>query len=367
MCGWVGCGLSLTGVAVGWPWHWQELRKSKIVKCKQQANVVAERLVLDAVRHPFIPRLYKTFRTEKKLYMLLELVQGGELFGILNRQRCLPAKSAAFYAACVLAALECLHMHSFLYRDVKPENVLMDAQGYAKLVDFGFAKRVPHSGRTYTLCGTPDYMAPELVMGRGYGRGADYWALGVLVYEMITGATPFSTVAAARQRRSEAAMEATGSDDAVADGGTAAVDGDGGAGEEDEEEDDDEGDPSLVVCKNVISRAVHFPKHIREVRYPPPRGSTCACVCMANVSLYPLRRLLLVLLVVWCSQDPTLKSSRRFVRALLAKDEVRRLGCRRTGVSEIKQHPFFASESPTPPPPSRAALTLTVSCRHRLG
>ena len=89
---------------------------------------------------------------------------------------------------------------------------------------------------------------------------------------------------------------------------------------------------------------------------------------MANICLYPLRRLLLVLLVVWCSQDPTLKSSRRFVRALLAKDEVRRLGCRRTGVSEIKQHPFFASESPTPIPHRRVrVLTLAVSCRHRLG
>ena len=151
----------------------------------------------------------------------------------------------------------------------------------SQLVDFGFAKRVPGSGRTYTLCGTPDYMSPELVMGRGYGRGADYWALGVLVYEMITGVTPFGV---GRQRgdsqHSATSLASSGSGDGGArvrdgrggeegegeEGGEGPHDGTAGAPDDQGHEDVEEADPSLAICKNVISKSVRFPTAVRQVR-----------------------------------------------------------------------------------------------------
>ena len=125
-------------------------------------------------------------------YMVLELALGGELFSVLanTEDGVISESSALFYSACVLSALECMHSKNILYRDMKPENMMLDSDGYIKVIDFGFAKEV--ADRTYTLCGTPEYLAPELVLGKGHGKGVDYWALGVLVYEMLVGYTPFA-------------------------------------------------------------------------------------------------------------------------------------------------------------------------------
>jgi len=103
------------------------------------------------------------------------------------KERC--CKTAKFYSGCVLLALEYLHRKKILYRDLKPENLLIDAEGYIRVVDFGFAKQV--ADRTYTVCGTPEYLAPELVSGKGYHKSVDYWALGILIYEMLCGYSPF--------------------------------------------------------------------------------------------------------------------------------------------------------------------------------
>lgn len=123
--------------------------------------------------------------------MLLEFIQGGELFNLLwNKGGYVSINSAIFYSSCVLSGLSYLHDRSICYRDLKPENLMIDKNGYIKIIDFGFAKEVVD--KTYTLCGTPEYLAPELVIGKGHNKGVDYWALGILIYEMLVGYSPFS-------------------------------------------------------------------------------------------------------------------------------------------------------------------------------
>lgn len=171
------------------------MRKGHIVAYKQQSNVISEKNVMVQAQHPFILQLVATMKDSTSLYMLMELCLGGELFNFLHCHptrdvEYIPNNHARFYAACVLDAFEYLHSRMIVYRDLKPENLLIDAEGYVKVVDFGFAK-VVHD-RTYTLCGTPEYLAPELVLGKGHGKGVDYWALGVLIYEMLVGYSPFA-------------------------------------------------------------------------------------------------------------------------------------------------------------------------------
>lgn len=170
------------------------LNKASVVAYKQQRNVVNEKSVMAQCSHPFLLKLYTTYKDATRLYLLIEFVQGGELFTYLHATPSspgrLPNDHARFYASHVLMALEYLHERCIVYRDLKPENLLIDPQGYLKVVDFGFAKVV--DDRTYTLCGTTEYLAPELVLGKGHNRGVDYWALGVLIYEMVVGHSPFA-------------------------------------------------------------------------------------------------------------------------------------------------------------------------------
>ncbi|GAB9464255.1 hypothetical protein Gpo141_00001692 [Globisporangium polare] len=153
-----------------------------------------EKNIMAQCNHPFILKLHQTYKDKNNLYLLIEFVQGGELFTYLhcspNSPGRLPNDHARFLASHVLMAIEYLHDRSIVYRDLKPENLLLDTQGYLKVVDFGFAKVV--EDRTYTLCGTPEYLAPELVLGKGHNKGVDYWALGILIYELVVGHSPFS-------------------------------------------------------------------------------------------------------------------------------------------------------------------------------
>lgn len=174
----------------------KQLLKSEVVEHKQQVNVMNEKNVMIQCKHPFVLRLFQTFKDPKKLYMLLEFVQGGELFSVLHPAHPprgvdgVPDHAAKFYAAGVILALEHLHNKDIAYRDMKPENCLIDKLGYPKLVDFGFAKII--ESKSFTLCGTPEYLAPELVLGRGHTKAVDYWALGILLFEMQAGYSPFS-------------------------------------------------------------------------------------------------------------------------------------------------------------------------------
>ena len=130
-----------------------------------------------------------TFKDEEEIYMLMELALGGELFSILRERVRFDEKQSCFYAACVQSAFAYLHDRSIVYRDLKPENLLFDSEGYLKVVDFGFAKKIVD--RTWTLCGTPEYLAPEIIANKGHNLGVDWWAIGILIYEMLVGYPPF--------------------------------------------------------------------------------------------------------------------------------------------------------------------------------
>jgi serine/threonine protein kinase len=182
-----------------------------VIKLKQVEHVRNERKALAAVLdYPFITNLVASFSDEKSLYMLvwlnlehdlenfrmltqfkLDYCPGGEIFSYLRRQRRFSEETSRFYAAEITMTIEFLHdIHGIAYRDLKPENILLDADGHIKLVDFGFAKQVDNR-ETYTLCGTPEYLAPEVIHNSGHGLAVDWWALGILIYEFLIGQPPF--------------------------------------------------------------------------------------------------------------------------------------------------------------------------------
>ncbi|KAH8671941.1 catalytic subunit of the PKA [Tricladium varicosporioides] len=165
------------------------LKKQQVVKMKQVEHTNDERRMLQEVKHPFLITLWGTFQDSKNLYMVMDFVEGGELFSLLRKSQRFPNPVAKFYAAEVTLALEYLHAKQIIYRDLKPENLLLDRHGHLKITDFGFAKRVPDI--TWTLCGTPDYLAPEVVSSKGYNKSVDWWSLGILIFEMLCGFTPF--------------------------------------------------------------------------------------------------------------------------------------------------------------------------------
>jgi hypothetical protein len=142
-------------------------RKRQLIHHNQVEGVIREIKVMGILDHPFILKLVNVFQDDKTIMMLLNLVQGGELYSVLKRHKnmMLPERDSKFYGSCILEGLHFMHYHSILYRDLKPENVLIDKDGYAVIVDLGFAKYV--TGKTFTLCGTPWYIAPEVILGRG--------------------------------------------------------------------------------------------------------------------------------------------------------------------------------------------------------
>ncbi|GAX28827.1 cGMP-dependent protein kinase 1 [Fistulifera solaris] len=165
--------------------------KYELIQDGQAKAVVQEKNIMATLRHPFLIRLVNSYQDESFVYMVMELIQGGELYNVIHTDDhdSLPEDQARFYGAGISEGLVFMHKRGFVYRDLKPENVLINAHGYPVIIDFGFAKCV--TDKTYTLCGTPLYLAPEVILNRGHNWGADHWSMGVLFYEMITGGTPF--------------------------------------------------------------------------------------------------------------------------------------------------------------------------------
>lgn len=228
------------------------INKKYVQKTRTQAQLRREVLVLGEVDNPFLMHLVKTFRDARRVYFLIEPLLGGELFSHLADVNNFTEDRARFYAACVLMGLSCLHEKGIIYRDLKLENLLLDRKGYVKIVDFGFAKKLKQNELTYTLCGTPDYLAPEVLRGTGHGKGADYWSLGVLIYEMIMGYTPFGA------------------------------------------DDDSE------ICRNILSGMIDF------------------------------------------EDGRITKEAKDLIRKLLNRDPRGRLGCGKSGVKALMQHPWFS-------------------------
>lgn len=170
----------------------KQLKKHHIVETRQQEHIMNEKKIMSEATSEFVVRLYRTFKDTKYLYMLMEACLGGELWTVLRDKGCFDDSTTRFYTACVVEAFGYLHDRGIVYRDLKPENLLLDSNGYIKLVDFGFAKRIGHGRKTWTFCGTPEYVAPEIILNKGHDLSSDLWSLGILMFELLTGSPPFS-------------------------------------------------------------------------------------------------------------------------------------------------------------------------------
>lgn len=170
------------------------LTKDVVAKRNLLIKTQAERDILEKIDSPFIVKLHYAFQTETKLYFVMDFCNGGELFFHLRKSNTFSERRAMFYTAQLVEAIRVLHENGIIYRDLKPENVLLDRQGNLKITDFGLSKQGVQTGtsgeKTYSFCGTPEYLAPEIIKGTGHDKAVDWWSLGALLYEMLRGRPP---------------------------------------------------------------------------------------------------------------------------------------------------------------------------------
>jgi serine/threonine protein kinase len=172
-------------------WALKTVHKMRLVQSEKVHTILAERNILSRMAHPFIVTLRFAFQSATKFYLGMEYIPGGDLSTLLARRGPLPLAQARLYIAEIALAIAHLHSVEIVYRDLKPENVLIDTDGHAKLTDFGLAKDLTRLRCTSTFCGTADYMAPETVEKQTYGFPVDWWGLGVLTYTLLFGYAPF--------------------------------------------------------------------------------------------------------------------------------------------------------------------------------
>jgi serine/threonine protein kinase len=185
------------------------ISKQSAANSDQFSHVMNEKNILIEMSHPFILDIFGTFQDPDTLYFVTEVLPGGDLWSVMyeckilknRREVGLPRLAVKFYIGCLVLALVHVHGKGVAFRDLKPENVMVDSEGYVRLIDFGFAKKVPWTEikdgkeviqpKTFTLCGTPEYLAPEFIFNSGHDHSVDLWSLGVVMFEMIMGFTPF--------------------------------------------------------------------------------------------------------------------------------------------------------------------------------
>ena len=171
------------------PFAMKVMSKEYIIKLKQVEQTILERRILSSISFPFLISMTNSFKDNGNLFILFEFEIGGDLFTHMAKKGMLNESQAKFYISQIVLGIDYLHALDILHRDIKPENILISSDGYIKLTDFGLSKVV--KTRTYTFCGTPEYIAPEIISHQRYGKTADWWSIGVLTYELVVGSLPF--------------------------------------------------------------------------------------------------------------------------------------------------------------------------------
>ena len=169
----------------------KSLKKDVLLDQDQVESTLLEKKILQSIDHPFLVGMIFCFQTEERIYFVMPFIRGGELFQHLRNFRFFDEEKVRFYASIIGMGLDHMHKHGIIYRDIKPENILMDEDGYLKIADFGMAKILNPNEKATSFCGTPEYLAPEVITGEGHNACADWWSFGILIYEMLCGIPPF--------------------------------------------------------------------------------------------------------------------------------------------------------------------------------